>query len=54
MRPKSLLAIVLGVVAMFLGMWRVAESEMFGAAIAFLAGAFLLIRGLTNTVRPGL
>ena len=54
MRPKSLLAIVLGLVAMSLGVWRVTEEQYFAAGVAVIAGLFLVIRGLSNTVRPGL
>ncbi|NKB90394.1 MAG: hypothetical protein GKS06_19485 [Acidobacteria bacterium] len=53
MRIKSLIAILLGAGAVGLGIWRGTQGETAAAAIALLAGAFLVFRGLTNTVRPG-
>ena len=54
MRPKSLFAIVLGLAACTIGAWRATDEQWFAAGVAVLAGLFLLVRGLSNTVRPGL
>lgn len=54
MRFKSMLAIVIGVVALGICAWRVTYGDTTGAVVLGLVGVFLVIRGLTNTVRRGL
>jgi uncharacterized membrane protein len=54
MRPKSLLAIAIGIGLFGVGIWRLTSGETTAGTVAVLAGIFLLFRGMTNTVRPGL
>ena len=54
MRLKSLLAIVIGLGAIGLGIWRLTSGETTPGIVACLIGAFLLFRGATGTVRQGL
>jgi len=51
---KNLLAVVLGVGAIGLGIWRLTSGEATMGIVACLVGAFLLFRGATGTVRQGL
>lgn len=54
MRIKSFLAIALGLAALGLAAWRASTDGFMAGAVVGLIGIFLLIRGLTNTVRAGL
>jgi hypothetical protein len=54
MRPKSVLAIGIGIVALGYGAWRVYVGEHAGGAVVCAVGLFLVFRGLTGTVRRGL
>jgi predicted phage tail protein len=54
MRPKSILVIVLGVGLLGVAAWQAQAGDTMAAMIAAGAGTFLLIRGLSNTVRAGL
>lgn len=51
---KRLLAMALGVVIIGVGIWRVLSGDTVPGALFTVIGAFLLFRGITNTVRPGL
>jgi hypothetical protein len=53
MRPKSLLAIILGLGSIALGVWRYSTGAP-AAIVMVLVGVFLLFRGATGTVRSGL
>jgi len=54
MRLKSMVAIVLGLGMIGLGVWRFTHGQVMPAAVVGLIGVFLLLRGASNTVRPGL
>ena len=51
---KRVVAMVLGVVIIGIGVWRMISGDTAPGALFTVIGAFLLFRGITNTVRPGL
>lgn len=51
---KNLLAIALGVVVVGIAVWRLTHGETVGGLVLIAVGVFLLFRGLTGSVRPGL
>jgi len=51
---KSLLAVVLGLGIIGLGAWRMWHGQATPGLIAIGIGTFLLLRGITRTVRRGL
>ena len=51
---KNLLAIVLGVGALGFGIWRLTQGETTGGLVVTFVGLFLIVRGVTGTVRRGL
>lgn len=51
---KNLLAIVLGLGALGVGIWRLTQGELAGGLLIAFVGAFLIFRGATGTVRQGL
>jgi len=51
---KNLLAIALGLGALGVGAWRLTHGEMTPGVVIALIGVFLILRGVTGTVRQGL
>lgn len=50
---KNLLAMVLGIVAAGVGIWRLTQGETVGGLLVLGVGLFLVFRGATGTVRQG-
>lgn len=51
---KNLVAMIAGIVIVGVGIWRLTQGELAGGLVLTVVGGFLLLRGLTGTVRPGL